>query len=145
MAQDTEKFLQIEESAEKLLDTLQRLHKEANSYRKSTEELDKVRDKLVSLIEGTQEIIKTTHEAIRVTKTIGGPEILQAIEKRSAEVSNSVNLLSSQVSKEMSQSLSNLSVKIDSGLSENRKLFNRVLIWLVVLFALAVGLVTFLK
>ena len=80
METETEKFLQAEETAEKLVHTLQALHSEATSYQTATKDLDTVRQQLLGLIESTEKVAVDSHESIKVLKDIGGPEILSKLE-----------------------------------------------------------------
>jgi len=81
MEKEAEKFLQAEETAVKLVETLKQLHTEATSYQTATKELDAVRQRLIELIESTEKIASDSHEIIRTLKEIGGPEILNRITK----------------------------------------------------------------
>jgi hypothetical protein len=88
MEQNVQKFLEAEETAEKLVQTLKQLHTEATSYHTATEELDTVRQQLLSLIESTEKVVNGSHEVVGILKEIGGPEILNRltkIENRSSE------------------------------------------------------------
>lgn len=86
MAQEAHKFLEAEQSAEHLVQTLTELKNEAVSYKASTKELDAVRQKLVSLIDSIQAIAKDTHEVVKIVKAIGGPEILSGINSHSQKL-----------------------------------------------------------
>ena len=79
MSQETDKFLQAEESAEKLTETLKKLHTEATSYQTAKKELDVVRQRLLGLIESTEKVAADTQEIIKTLKDIGGPEILKRL------------------------------------------------------------------
>jgi uncharacterized tellurite resistance protein B-like protein len=79
MAQEAQTFLQAEESAERLVDTLTKLRDEAVSFKTSTSELNLVREKLVALIGAIGPIAKDTHESVVVLKSIGGPELLSRV------------------------------------------------------------------
>ena len=72
-----EKFLQAEESAEKLIQTLEKLQTEAKSYQGATNELGIARDKLLELIESTKDVVSNSYEVIKTLKDIGGPEIFK--------------------------------------------------------------------
>jgi len=80
MANDPEKFLQVEESVENLLAALKKLYDEAESYNTSKESLNQVRDKLVDFIASSDDIVKDTFEIIKIVKSIGGPEILRRLD-----------------------------------------------------------------
>jgi len=81
MEREVEKFLQAEEAAVKLVETLKQLHTEATSYQTATKELDAVRQRLLNLIESTERIANGSHEVIKILREIGGPEILNRLGK----------------------------------------------------------------
>lgn len=81
MEKEAEKFLQAEETAVKLVETLKQLHTEITSYQTATKELDTVRRRLLNLIESTERIASGSHEVIKILKEIGGPEILNRLAK----------------------------------------------------------------
>lgn len=79
MEKEAERFLQAEETAEKLVETLKQLHTEATSYQSATRELDTVRQRLLDLIESTKKVVNGSHEVVKILKEIGGPEILDRL------------------------------------------------------------------
>ena len=79
MEKETQEFLKAEEAARKLVQTLEKLQAEGVSYQTASEELDKVRGRLVNLIQSTEEVVKGSREIIGVLKKIGGPEILDRL------------------------------------------------------------------
>lgn len=81
MEKEAEKFLQAEETAVKLVETLKQLHTEATSYQTATKELDTVGQRLLNLIESTERIASGSHDVIKILKEIGGPEILNRLAK----------------------------------------------------------------
>ena len=81
MEKEAAKFLQAEETAVKLVETLKQLHTEATSYQTATKELDTVRQRLLNLIESTERVASGSHEVIKILKEIGGPEILNRLRK----------------------------------------------------------------
>ena len=81
MEKEAEKFLQAEETAVKLVETLKQLHNEATSYQTATKKLDTVRQQLLNLIESTEKVVNNSHEVIKILKEIGGPEILNRLAK----------------------------------------------------------------
>lgn len=81
MEKEAEKFLQAEETAVKLVETLRQLHTEATSYQTARRELDTVRQGLLNLINSTERIVTGSHEVIKILKEIGGPEILNRLAK----------------------------------------------------------------
>jgi len=81
MEKEVQEFLGAEETAEKLVQTLKKLHTEATSYQAATKELDTVRQRLISLIESTEKVVNGSHEVVKILKEIGGPEILNRLMK----------------------------------------------------------------
>ena len=81
MEKEAEKFLQAEETAVKLVETLKQLYTEATSYQTATKELETVRQRLLNLIESTERVANGSHEVIKILKEIGGPEILNRLAK----------------------------------------------------------------
>lgn len=81
MEKEAEEFLQAEETAVNLVETLKHLHSEATSYQTATKELDTVCQRLLNLIESTEKIASDSHEVIKILKEIGGPEILNRLAK----------------------------------------------------------------
>ncbi len=79
MEKETQQFLKAEETAGKLVQTLEKLRTESASYQTASEELDKVRGRLVNLIQSTEEVVRGSHEIVGVLKKIGGPEILDRL------------------------------------------------------------------
>ena len=86
MASQTDRFLQAEQMADDLVETLKQLHAEAASYKTSGEQLGEVRSRLVTFVEKTERIAQETHELIQILREIGGPEILRAIGSVSDDV-----------------------------------------------------------
>ena len=85
MEKEAQRFLEAEETAKKLVDTLSILHTEASSYQTATKELDTVRNYLADLIESTKDIVKRSHEVVNILKEIGGPEILGRLKRLEEE------------------------------------------------------------
>ncbi len=81
MEKETQQFLKAEETAGKLVQTLEKLRTESASYHTASEELDKVRGRLINLIQSTEEVVKGSREIVGVLKEIGGPEILDRLTK----------------------------------------------------------------
>ena len=79
MEKETQEFLKAEETAGKLVQTLEKLQAEGASYQTASEELNKVRGRLVNLIQSTEEVVKGSREIVGVLKKIGGPEILDRL------------------------------------------------------------------
>ena len=97
MEKDVEKFLQAEESAEKLIQTLEKLQTEAKSYQGATNELGIARDKLLELIESTKDVVSNSYEVIKTLKDIGGPEIFKRFTKLENKLEETFNKQSSRI------------------------------------------------
>ena len=97
MEKDVEKFLQAEESAEKLIKTLEKLQDEAKSYQGATNELGIARDKLLELIESTKDVVSNSYEVIKTLKDIGGPEIFNRFDKIENKLEETSNKQSSRI------------------------------------------------
>ena len=97
MEKDVEKFLQAEESAEKLIKTLEKLQDEAKSYQGATNELGIARDKLLELIESTKDVVSNSYEVIKTLKDIGGPEIFKRFDKIENRLEEAFNKQSSLI------------------------------------------------
>lgn len=81
MEKEVQDFLEADETAEKLVQTLKKLHTEATSYQTATKELDTVRQRLINLIESTEKVVNGSHEVVKILKGIGAPEILNRLMK----------------------------------------------------------------
>jgi hypothetical protein len=97
--QEALKFLQAEETAEKLVHTLKELHTEATSYSTATKELDVVRQGLLGLIESTEKVVNSSHEAIKILREIGAPEILGRLTEMETELSGELAAQSKNLNK----------------------------------------------
>jgi len=81
MVKEGKKFLEAEETAEKLVQTLKKLNSEAMSYKTAAKELDAVRQRLIGLMDSTEKVVNGSLDVIRILKEIGGPEILSRLER----------------------------------------------------------------
>lgn len=81
MSQETERFLEAEQAAQAVLEALTRLKAETISYKTATQELDAVRERLLGLINDTESVSIDTHQVVSLLKGIGGPEILERINR----------------------------------------------------------------
>lgn len=88
MDETKKKFLEAEEIATNLAETLKRLYNETSSYKSSKEELNEVRKKLLRLIESTENVVASSHEVVKILKEIGGPEILDRLDKSKVLIEN---------------------------------------------------------
>ncbi len=130
MEKDVEKFLQAEESAEKLIQTLEKLQTEAKSYQGATNELGIARDKLLELIESTKDVVSNSYEVIKTLKDIGGPEIFD----RFTKVENKLDEGSKNIENKLEEAFNKQSSRI-----KNLKLF--IIILLLISLAIIAGLV----
>ena len=128
MEKEAEKFLKAEETANKLVETLKQLHKEANSYQTATKQLDDVRQKLLSLIESSEKVVNGSHEVIKILKEIGGPEILNKIgevkDKIDEELSKGVGELKNETLRRIGKvedKIGKESSKLSKGVGELKK------------------------
>ena len=86
--QEGQRFLQAEETVEKLAQTLKQLQTEAASYAGARQELDSVRTRLLGLIDSTEQLTVASHGIIKVLREIGAPQIMDRllrIENQSTE------------------------------------------------------------
>ena len=141
MEKEVEKFLQAEESAEKLIQTLEKLQTEAKSYQGATNELGIARDKLLELIESTKDVVSNSYEVIKTLKDIGGPEIFERFTKLENKLDESLksveNVLEERFTK-IENKLEEAFKKQSSGI-KNLKLF--IIILLLISLATIAGLV----
>jgi|AntAceMinimDraft_9_1070365.scaffolds.fasta_scaffold247745_2 hypothetical protein len=111
MEKDIENFLHAEESAEKLIQTLERLQTEAKSYQGATNEIGIARDKLLELIGSTKDVVNNSYEVIKTLKGIGGPEIFERfnkIENKLNEGSEKIESKIEEVSNQQSSRIKSL-------------------------------------
>lgn len=148
MEKEVEKFLQAEEIAVKLVETLKKLHSEATSYQTATKELDIVRQQLLRLIELTEDVLKDTHKIIKILKEIGTPEILQRIsdvEKRIiVKVDKQTDMLANIEKKvdegtinlsQISKKITGIESKINEEFNNQTNSMNKLKILIIVLLA----------
>jgi len=141
MEKDVEKFLQAEESAEKLIQTLEKLQKEAKSYQGATNELGIARDKLLELIESTKDVVSNSYEVIKTLKDIGGPEIFKRFTKLESKLDGSAKSIEDSLDErftKMENKMEEISNKQSSRI-KNLKLFITIL--LLISLATIAGLV----
>ena len=141
MEKDVEKFLQAEESAEKLIQTLEKLQTEAKSYQGATNELGIARDKLLELIESTKDVVSNSYEVIKILKDIGGPEIFERftklenkLDEDSKNIESNLNEKFTKIENELEETFNKQSSRI-----KNLKIF--IIILLLISLATIAGLV----
>ncbi len=76
MENEVERFLNAEQTAVKLVETLKHLQKEAQNYDTAAQDLESVRQQLITLIDTTKEICEISYNAIKTLREINGPEII---------------------------------------------------------------------
>ncbi len=91
MDREVENFLQAEETALKIVETLKKLKEEASSYQAATDELELVRQKLAYFIESTEKLAKESHGIINMLSKIGVPEIINKLEELENRLNNGFN------------------------------------------------------
>jgi len=141
MEKDVEKFLKAEESAEKLIQTLEKLQTEAKSYQSAANELGIARDKLLELIESTKDVVSNSYEVIKILKDIGGPEIFKRFTNLESKLDGSAKSTEDSLDErftKMENKLEETSNKQSSRI-KNLKLF--VIILLLISLATIAGLV----
>jgi chromosome segregation ATPase len=79
MDEGVQKFLEAEERATQLVEALQKLYEEVNSYQETSRNLQTVREELVSLIVGLKEIVIGNQEISRLLGGINAQEILEKL------------------------------------------------------------------
>ena len=141
MEKDVERFLQAEESAEKLIQTLEKLQTEAKSYQGATNELGIARDKLLELIESTKDVVNNSYEVIKTLKDSGGPEIFERFTKLESKldestksIGNSLDEKFTKIENKLEEAFSKQSLRI-----KNLKIF--IIILLLISLATIAGLI----
>lgn len=123
MENEAENFLEAEETAIKLVDSLKKLQSEALSYQTASQELDTVRRRLLELIESTERVTVGSHAIIKILQEVGGPEILNRLselgkmlndstEKLVTHNQETINRIESTIEPEILSKLSQLEEKL---------------------------------
>lgn len=141
MEKDVEKFLQAEESAEKLIQTLEKLQTEAKSYQGATNELGIARDKLLELIESTKDVVSNSYEVIKTLKDIGGPEIFERFTKLESKLDESAKSVENSLDERFTKVENKLEETSSKQLSRIKNLKIFVFILLLISLATIAGLV----
>ena len=141
MEKDVEKFLQAEESAEKLIQTLEKLQTEAKSYQGATNELGIARDKLLELIESTKNVVSNSYEVIKTLKDIGGPEIFERFTKLEGKLDGSAKSIENSLDERFAKIESKLEETFNKQSSRIKNLKIFIIILLLISLATIAGLV----
>jgi len=72
-------IIKLQEQSEELVKNLSDLYNQAGSYRDAKEELQKVTDQIVILIETTRQLAEESHQIIKTTNQIGSVKILEKL------------------------------------------------------------------
>lgn len=141
MEKVVEKFLQAEESAEKLIQTLEKLQTEAKSYQGATNELGIARDKLLELIESTKNVVSNSYEVIKTLKDIGGPEIFERFTKLEGKLDGSAKSIENSLDERFAKIENKLEETFNKQSSRIKNLKIFIIILLLISLATIVGLV----
>lgn len=141
MEKDVEKFLQAEESAEKLIQTLEKLQTEAKSYQGATNELGIARDKLLELIESTKDVVSNSYEVIKTLKDIGGPEIFKRFTKLEKKLDGSTKSIENSLDERFTKIENKLEETSNKQSSRTKNLKIFIIILLLISLATIAGLV----
>ncbi|NSW75271.1 MAG: hypothetical protein HPY68_00585 [Candidatus Atribacteria bacterium] len=79
MEEEAQKFLEAEERATQLVELLEKLYEEVDSYRSAKEELNRVREELVDLIGTLKGVIVGNQEIARILVGINAQDIIQKL------------------------------------------------------------------
>ena len=141
MEKDVEKFLQAEESAEKLIQTLEKLQTEAKSYQGATNELGIARDKLLELIESTKDVVNNSYEVIKTLKDIGGPEIFERFTKLESKLDESTKSIGNSLDEKFTKIENKLEETFNKQSSRIKNLKIFIIILLLISLATIAGLI----
>ena len=101
MNADQKAFLDAEATAEQLVSTLDKLKEEIESFQTAKSDLSAVRDKLERLIEASASIGADTQEVVKNIKRIGGPELMERIEKSKVTLEERISTAEATIQKRM--------------------------------------------
>ena len=141
MEKDIEKFLQAEESAEKLIKTLEKLQTEAKSYQGATNELGIARDKLLELIESTKDVVSNSYEVIKTLKDIGGPEIFERFTKLENKIDGNSKNIENNLNEKFTKIENKLEEAFNKQSSRIKNLKSFIITLLLISLATIAGLV----
>lgn len=99
MEKEAASFLEAEETAQKLVETLRKLQTEAASYGTAAKELNDVKLELLNLIESTKNGVERSQAIIKLLGEIGGPEIINRLAILEENSQKSFSIQAGQVDK----------------------------------------------
>lgn len=99
MEKEAASFLEAEETAQKLVETLRKLQTEAASYGTAAKELNDVKLELLNLIESTKNGVERSQAIIKLLGEIGGPEIINRLARLEEDNQKSFSIQAGQVDK----------------------------------------------
>ncbi len=99
MEKEAASFLEAEETAQKLVETLRKLQTETASYGTAAKELNDVKLELLNLIESTKNGVERSQAIIKLLGEIGGPEIINRLARLEEDSQKSFSIQAGQVDK----------------------------------------------
>ena len=82
----TTQFLQAEEAATRVLESLERLREEAQRYTQATESLADIGSRIVALAVAVEDLSERATEAVEAVRTVGAPAIIDGLAKLNASI-----------------------------------------------------------
>ena len=140
MGKEIENFLKAEEYANKLVDLLQELRNESNSYKGATNEINRAREKLTELIDSMKGVSKDFRAAIEIHKKIGTPEINNNILLLKDELKNSTDNLKESIAERFNK----LESKVDEITKKQLSYIKRLQIFIIITLIISLFIIIFL-
>ncbi|MDD4363769.1 MAG: hypothetical protein PHD33_06160 [Atribacterota bacterium] len=140
MGKETENFLKAEEYANKLVDLLQELRNESNSYKGATNEINRAREKLTELIDSMKGVSKDFRAAIEIHKKIGTPEINNNILLLKDELKDSTDNLKESIAERFNK----LESKVDEINKKQLSYMKRLQIFIIITLIISLFIIVFL-
>ena len=137
MNSTSEQFLQAEEEINKILDSLNKLKKETESYRTAKNSLDIVTAELTELIKSGNTIFQSSKNSLVALKEMGGPKILEDLSLIKNEILEKYENLINEINivKEKSETQSNnikeTREKLENSIAIQGKKISRNFIFLI--------------
>ncbi|MEX2028281.1 MAG: hypothetical protein WD988_02165 [Candidatus Curtissbacteria bacterium] len=92
-----QEITKIEEQSEELVNNLEELHQQVGSFRTAKDELQKVSNQLLALIDGTKKLSEESHKIIEIINRIGSSKIFERLENIEKKTKNYFIILASAV------------------------------------------------